>query len=109
MKCPECSEEIEENILYCPYCGYQMKKVETTEDKDLKIKTLELKISELENKPNHNRNELASLRNEIHFMRSQLNSGTGKNKGNRYCLYCFLFIIFWLFIIPLIIYRPWYW
>ena len=109
MKCPDCSEYITEEVSYCPFCGYQLK-IEDIIDKDSMIKALEQKIAKIEQKPNHNGNELVNLRNEIRFMRSQLDSNIGKNKGNqRYCIYCFLFIIFWSFIIPLIIYRPWYW
>ncbi len=49
MICPECSEEIKENIRFCPYCGVKMQLQETKDEKDLKIKELEEKVTKLEN------------------------------------------------------------
>ena len=109
MICPDCSEEIKDNISYCPFCGYQLEEIKTLEDKDLKIKALEQKIIKLENGPNHNREEMINLKNEIRYMRSQLGPNTRKTGGNhRWWIYCIFFWIFWYLIGNLLLFSPWY-
>ncbi len=96
MICPECSEEIKDSVLYCPYCGVKIQLQENKDEKDLKIKELEKKVTNLEYDLNRNNNYFNKLERDntiIQYRPPKKDNSTSEACGI-ICVICLIFIFF---------------
>ena len=108
MICPDCSEDIEDNISYCPYCGYQLKIEDKIDIRDIKIKELEGKIAELKTQPIKGENYFTRLEEANQFNQytpyNHVRKSSSSEKCGIACVLCFIFMIFFGMFTPFFMY-----
>ncbi|MBY9005665.1 MAG: zinc-ribbon domain-containing protein [Candidatus Lokiarchaeota archaeon] len=99
MICPECSEDIKENVLFCPYCGYKLKIEDNLDKKNIKIQELEQKIVSLEKGTKKNNNYYNNLERANRYNQyTSYNYKKEKSSSEKCGIACAICLIFFFFI-----------
>jgi uncharacterized Zn finger protein (UPF0148 family) len=76
--CPNCGEEQEKGVIYCPFCGIKYEEEEQVDQKDIEIQQLQQQVSTLENKASNLQNQ----------MRLTSDTAWKARRSQNYCWWC---------------------